>query len=199
MAATPSMTTIPPIPPITRQRRQAILRESAGYIELGELLVEVDRPIPQSAEKLLLRALGSLGTLPEPTRSSGHVKHLEGEALRALGRWHEALEPLSLAAEKNPQQLEAWLGLGWCLKRLGRLNEAIGTLRKGLVGAPRQPILHYNLACYLSLAGSVQPAVEHLTQAISIDGRFRDLTHVEPDFDPIRSDPRFVAVTHVTV
>jgi hypothetical protein len=41
--------------------------------------------------------------------------------------------------------------------------------------------------------------VEHLTRAISIDDRFRDLTGQERDFDPIRGDPRFVAATHVVV
>ena len=48
-------------------------------------------------------------------------------------------------------------------------------------------------------AGDVAAAVEHLTRAISIDDRFRDLTGQERDFDPIRGDPRFVAATHVVV
>ncbi|NBP82058.1 hypothetical protein EBU58_15380, partial [bacterium] len=67
----------------------------------------------------------------------------------------------------------------------------------GIQASPRQPILHYNLSCYLSLAGEVPTAIEHLTKAIALDRRYRDLTQVEPDFDPIRSDPRFVAVTHL--
>jgi tetratricopeptide (TPR) repeat protein len=98
-----------------------------------------------------------------------------------------------------PEQLEAWLGLGWCYKRLGRLGDAITALRTGLEAAPSQPLLLYNLACYHSLAGDVTAAVDHLTKAISIDDQFRDLTGAERDFDPIRSDPRFVAVTHVVV
>lgn len=184
---------------MTRLRRQAILRQASGYIELGELLVESDRPLPASAARLLGRALDLLAELPEPTRSLPGTRLLEGEALRALGRWHEALEPLRSVTAQDPKRLEAWLGIGWCLKRLGRLDEAIAVLEEGLEAAPRQPILHYNLACYLSLGGSVQAAIEHLARAIAIDGRFRDLTEVEPDFDPIRSDPRFVAATSVTV
>lgn len=184
---------------MTRLRRQAIIRQASGYIELGELLVENDRPVPTSARKLLEHALGLLAELPEPTRSLPHAKLLEGEALRALGRWEDALVPLRLVTECDPERLEAWLGLGWCLKRLDRLDRAIDVLKQGLVATPLQPILHYNLACYLSLDGSVQAAIEHLTRAIAIDGRFRVLTEVEPDFDPIRTDPRFVAATSVTV
>jgi tetratricopeptide (TPR) repeat protein len=184
---------------MTRNRRQAILGQAAGYIELGELLVETDKPVPESARKLLLRALRVLDELPEPTRSKPDAKLLEGEALRALGCWQDAITPLTLVSQEDPLRLESWLGLGWCLKRLGRLDEAIAMLERGIEAAPRQPILHYNLACYLSLDGNVQAAIEHLTLAIAIDGRFRDLTEVEPDFDPIRTDPRFVAVTTVTV
>lgn len=184
---------------ITTHRRQAILRQAAGYLELGELLVDGTAPTPPAARKLLLRSLDTLRELPEQARSGPAASLLEGEALRALGDWDSALHPLSRAVESDPGRLEAWLGIGWCLKRLGRLSEAISALESGLESSPQEPILLYNLACYHSLAGNVPAAIEHLTKAISIDDRFRDLTDRERDFDPIRGDPRFVAVTHVTV
>jgi len=184
---------------LSRLRRQAILKQSTGCIELAELLVETDKPVPASAAHLLRRALATLAELPPEDRATPAAQLLTGEALRALGQWQEALEPLRLVAEHDPQRLEAWLGIGWCLKRLGQLSAAIEALKNGLAAAPGQPILHYNLACYLSLEGNAAAAVEYLTQAISLDGRYRDLTEVEPDFDPIRTDPRFQAVTHVTV
>ncbi|RLS33669.1 MAG: tetratricopeptide repeat protein [Planctomycetota bacterium] len=184
---------------LSRLRQQAILRHAAGYIELGELLVETDKPVPAAAQTLLLRALATLGELPDSSRSMPAAQILAGEALRALGRWQDALQPLSEVVERAPQRLEAWLGLGWCLKRLGRLPEATDALRRGLESSPQQAILHYNLACYLSLAGNSQSAIEHLAQAINLDSRYRELTEAEPDFNPIRSDPRFIAATHVTV
>ena len=184
---------------MSRHRRQAILREASGYIELGELLLGRDAAVPASAARLLDRALGLLCLLPEPTRSNPDAKLLEGEALRALGRWDESLTALGLVTQQEPKRLEAWLGMGWCLKRLGRLDEAINSLKHGLEVSPREPILLYNLACYHSLGGDVQAAIEHLTNTISLDGRYRDLLVEEPDFDPIRKDPRFVAVTHITV
>lgn len=184
---------------MTRHRRQAILREASGYIELAELLCDHDRPLPASGQRLLERSLALLASLPEPTRSRVDCRLLEGEALRVLGRWDEALACLHGVTVEDPSWLEGWLGMGWCLKRLGRLDEAIKALEQGLAARPREPILLYNLACYHSLGGNLQAAIEFLTTAISIDDRFRDLTYAEPDFDPIRTDPRFVAVTHVTV
>ncbi len=186
-------------PPVASEAapRQIVLRRAAGYLELGELLVEADQETPATARRLLDRALGELRQLPEELRSGPLASLIEGDALRALGSWQAALGPLVRAAEADPSRLEAWLGLGWCYKRLDRLDDAIHALESGLAASPRQPILLYNLACYHSLAGNVTVAIDHLTRAIALDGRFRDLTGSERDFDPIRTDPRFVAATHV--
>ena len=83
--------------------------------------------------------------------------------------------------------------------RSGPVASLLEVLPTGLETAPSQPLLLYNLACYHSLAGDVSAAVGHLTQAISLDDRFRDLTGAERDFDPIRGDPRFLAATLVVV
>lgn len=182
-----------------RPRRQMLLGQAAGCIELAELLVDGEGPPPASAARLLRRALATLAELPPADRLEAEVRLLEGEALRALGEWQAAVEPLEAAAAGAPTEPASWLGLGWCLKRLGRLDDAIAALERGRAVSPREPILMYNLACYHSLAGNVPAAIENLTQAIALDARFRDLTGSERDFDPIRSDPRFVAVTHVTV
>jgi len=179
--------------------RHLHLRHAAGYVELGELLVDGDQPVPAHARRMFERARDELAVLPEPTRMGPVASLLEGRALRNMGLWEAAVAPLRRAAEAGPEKLEAWLGLGWCYKRLGRLDEAIAALRSGLEAAPGQPLLLYNLACYHSLAGDVSAAVDLLTKAISLDDRFRDLTGTESDFDPIRSDPRFVAATHVVV
>jgi tetratricopeptide (TPR) repeat protein len=182
---------------MNRLSQQHLLRQAAGFLELGELLIEPDQPLPTASATVLHRALRALEDIEPPLRQQPETMLLEAETLRALGQFEAALPLFRRAAEAVPRRIEPWLGIGWCLKRLNRLNEAIDRLREGVQASPRQPVLHYNLACYLSLAGDVQPAIEHLTKAIAIDKRYRDLTQVEPDFDPIRADPQFVAVTHL--
>lgn len=184
---------------MSRQLRRQTLRRAVGYLELAGLGVEADAPVAAPVRTLLERALAEIDRLPEADRAGPDEILITGEALRMLGRWEEALDALGQAAAAAPGQVEAWLGMGWCLKRLGRLGEAIAALEHGLAAAPRQPILLYNLACYHSLAGNVPTAIEHLTKAIALDARYRDLTGSEKDFDPIRSDPRFVAATHAIV
>ncbi len=179
--------------------RQILLRRATGYLELGELLVEADAGPPLSARRVLKRALAELEPLPPEVREGPLASLIEGETMRALGEWEAAIVPLTRAVTADATRVEAWLGLGWCYKRLDRLPEAIMALESGLDTSPQQPILLYNLACYHSLAGHVTSAIDHLTRAIAVDDRFRDLTGSERDFDPIRSDPRFVAATHVVV
>ena len=117
-----------------------ILRHAAGYVELAEMLVDGESPVPPSACRLLHRALDTLDELPTEARGAAEASLLEGEALRALGDWERALVPLARVAEAKPRRLEAWLGLGWCLKRLGRLDEAIRMLQRGRDASPSQAI-----------------------------------------------------------
>jgi hypothetical protein len=61
----------------------------------------------------------------------------------------------------------------------------------GLADYPDHPSLHYNLACYASLDGQTERALEHLTRAVEGDSQARSWAATDTDLDPIRSDPRF--------
>jgi len=180
---------------------QATIRRAAGCVELCEPLVGGDGQAPETVNRLLRRAHAEIATLRPAVRLTPQASLIEGATLRSLGDWQAAIAPLERASLTGPRvaRLEAWMGLGWCWKRLDRVDLAIAALESGLAVFPRMPVLHYNLACYHSLAGNVPAAIDHLQKAIELDGTFRDLTGSERDFDAIRTDPRFVAVVHVTV
>lgn len=162
-----------------RIRVQHIEREAEGYLELG---------MPEHTLQVLQR----LGGISE---YSPHALCIAGEACRDLKRYAEALTYLDRAAEAEPENIRVRLAMGWCHKRTGQLGLAIRDMEAALEYEPNEAILHYNLACYLSLAGEKARALEHLSRALALDADYRNLIDSEPDFDPIRSDPDFQALT----
>jgi tetratricopeptide (TPR) repeat protein len=157
-------------------RRKQIERQAEGYLELG---------MPQHAIDTLARFEAELGP---------RGLFLRGEALKELGLHQEAISPLEKVAEAVPDAIEAWLSLGWCYKRTGRIDRAVDAMQRALEAEPDRALLHYNLACYLSLTGDKDRALVHLSRAFKLEAEYRALVDAEPDFDPIRSDPDFQAL-----
>jgi tetratricopeptide (TPR) repeat protein len=77
------------------------------------------------------------------------------------------------------------------LAQAGEPARAYELASAGLTDHPDHPSLHYNLACYASLAGDTDRALEHLARAFEGDPRTRDWAETDSDLDPIRSDPRY--------
>ncbi len=125
--------------------------------------------------------------------------YLKGQSLRELGRFLDALEPLRRAAQANPDNISTWLALGWCYKRTGKLDRAIESLEEALSVEPNDALVHYNLACYWSLARNKQQALTYLSRALDLEDEYRNLVAAETDFDPIRDDPSFQTLIRVTV
>jgi hypothetical protein len=61
----------------------------------------------------------------------------------------------------------------------------------GLVDHPDHPALHYNLACFASLAGDADRALDHLGRAFEGDPRTREWAATDTDLDSVRSHPRY--------
>jgi tetratricopeptide (TPR) repeat protein len=166
-----------------RIRRQQLLRQAEGYLELG---------MPQHT----LDVLDRWGPSELP---SARAFYLRGEALRELKRYTDAITALNMAAEGLPEEVPIYIALGWCYKRSNRIDLAIEALERGLAADPNSAILYYNLACYWSIASNKRQALMFLSRAISLDANFRDLVAAESDFDTIRNDPGFRALTSVIV
>lgn len=83
--------------------------------------------------------------------------------------------------EKYPSYVE-------CLMYLGNAYTAMGMYEKGLKidlklvrFKPRDPLVHYNLACSYSLLGRVSKSLESLGKAIDLG--YKDIKHMESDSD----------------
>jgi tetratricopeptide (TPR) repeat protein len=182
-----------------RIRRQQILREAEGYLDLITVFGEKMPCRPDVRDTLAGRVLSTLDRVENPGGLKAHILFLRGQALRAMDRFVEAVPLLREAAEYEPQNVHIRLSLAWCYKRCRRLDLAIQALEEALEADASHAIVHYNLACYWSLAGNVKLAVTYLAQAFDMEPEYRDLIHSEHDFDPIRNHPHFLALTGVIV
>lgn len=167
---------------MARIYRDQIIRkldEAEGYLMLD---------LPQ-------HALGVLQGRSDWSSMQFEASFLTGEALRSLGRFRDALKPLELASKLRPDDIGVALSLGWCYKRTHRLAQAIDALERASREHPEEALLHYNLACYWSLAGNAPRAFDELTIALDLDPDLRERLADEPDFDRIRDDPEFTRIT----
>ncbi|HEX8200612.1 MAG TPA: tetratricopeptide repeat protein [Isosphaeraceae bacterium] len=164
---------------ITRDRTQRLLDAAAGYLELD---------LPEKALEIL-QGRPDWATMPFESSL------LTGQALRALGRYREALRPLEAAAALRPQAFDVAIELAWCYKRTHRLAQAIDVLDRARRVHPTEPLLRYNLACYWSLAQDPARALAELAVALTLEPRVLRLVADEPDFDPLRAHPEFQRLT----
>jgi tetratricopeptide (TPR) repeat protein len=164
---------------IIRDRIKRQLDEAEGYLMLN----------------LPTRALEILERRADWATMQFEASFLAGEALRTLGHYREALKPLEIAARLRPADKDVAIALGWCYKRTHRLAQAIDALAHAVRHNPEVPLLHYNLACYWSLASNVGKALDALSTALDLDPGLRGLIAEEPDFDRLRGNPEFERLT----
>ena len=162
----------------TEERVRRWLIQAEGYLEL--------EMYHQACERL--EAADRTGFLPFERAV------LWGEYYRSRGRHETAIEKFEAARQLRPDNVQVAIGLGWSYKRLGRLDKAIEALERCLAANPEEAILHYNLACYYSLARNRERMLEHFRRAISLHAPFRKAAVTESDFDPFRDDPAFQAL-----
>lgn len=183
----------------TRTRRQQLLREAEGYLDLITVFADQWSLSTERRDCLARRAIETLTRLDPNCGQRAHSLYLTGQAYRIMERFQEAIAPLKESSDLDAENIHVWLALGWCYKRTGRMDLAIQALEEALVAGPEEAIIRYNLACYWSLAENVKLAVMYLSQAFELDPNYRDLVGSEADFEPIRRHPHFQALTSVIV
>jgi len=182
------------------RRRQAI-QQAEGFLELGSLAHQFYSPSDAEPfeQQMARQALTVLERLREEEMLDAAAAYLRGQTLRSLKRYEEAIPWLRQAADESTDNIHVWLALGWCYKRIDRVDLAIQALEQALEVDPSEAIIPYNLACYYCLSGNKRRTLKYLRRAFLLDEQYKLLVHEESDFDSLRSDPDFIELTSVIV
>jgi tetratricopeptide (TPR) repeat protein len=123
------------------------------------------------------------------------------QALEALGRTEEAHRQLEEALgvvekhmELNPDDPRAATMRAVSLCRLGRTQEGHHWAERALEIDPEDASVCYNVACLFSLEGKPDRAIQCLEKALEKGFVNKEWFQKDPDLEPIREDPRFLAL-----
>jgi hypothetical protein len=125
---------------------------------------------------------GTLVFVGDPAVRRGAVAKEAGTTVLVMGG------PVGQAFQPSPW--EAWLAAAGHLEN-GEPEKGIEVFEETLERYPGNPNVLYNLACFESLAGRKEQALDHLAQAVEQDAPMREWAQTDRDFDAIRDDPRF--------
>ena len=76
------------------------------------------------------------------------------------GSWEEAIQNYKMALHHDKTLFEVYINLSTTYLKNKKYQQAFKTLEELKSMQPRNPMLHYNLACYYSLIGNIDIAIK---------------------------------------
>ena len=166
----------------------------------GDQVIEPHRE-PTGTEELYVVVRGAAAfTLGEESfeAPSGTLVHARPGTFRAATALEAGTIVLALGAEAG----KAFTPSGWedfyvafALLRDGEVDRARAVMEDALAREPDVWQGEYNAACFEALAGSADPAFEHLRRAVALNREVVDYAAGDADLDSLRADPRYAEVT----
>jgi tetratricopeptide (TPR) repeat protein len=95
---------------------------------------------------------------------------------------------------RNPSYDDVIEILGSLYTKHGRIADGLKMDRKLVKLQPANATAHYNLACSLALSKRKSDALRSLLQAVQLGYNDFDWMQQDPDLDPLKSHPAFVAL-----
>jgi tetratricopeptide (TPR) repeat protein len=149
---------------------QRALQEVEGYLELG----------------MLEDALVALDKLSPGLQISLEAISLRMEVYKASKDWSRAREIAEQLSQLQPNESCWFIDLAYATRR----SESIEAAKKILLSAetrhPSEPLIKFNLGCYLAQTGDLSGAKAYVDKAISLEPSFRKIALEDPDLAPIR-------------
>jgi adenylate cyclase len=114
---------------------------------------------------------------------------------KAIEVSRKGIEKVRAVLELNPDDNRA-LNMGaFALLRLGEVDEAKKWMTSSMQNAPMDSIIQYNAACFFSVAGDVESALDCLENCLIKVGNInREWLEHDSDMDNIRHHPRYAEI-----
>lgn len=116
---------------------------------------------------------------------------LKGQVLYALEQYTEAWQAFDRATTLDPSRWDVCGMKANSLAKIGKFDDAIIAINKGLELAPDEPVNIYNRACIYSLKGDKANALADLQKAISMNPYFKESARKDEDFKSLYDDEDF--------
>lgn len=141
------------------------LKAAQGFLELGD---------PDSAWE-------ELEIIPAEERAHPAVLWMRLEIYKAKQRWDGMIEIAKHLVKLSPEVPKHWLDLAWGQRRGINLETAEKTLLEALARFPNEAVIHYNLACYSTVAGRIDEGRKRLETAFKLDPDLRKMALEDED------------------
>ncbi|UCH83582.1 MAG: protein kinase [Candidatus Latescibacterota bacterium] len=149
------------------------------FIPCGYLFYYVEVEEPDSAKVALDEAMPVIDAYKIETFrhvliwAAGRIAELKEDYQSAIKQFEKRLE---LA----PTEMEAYLDIGRCYRKMGRLDEAEAAISKTLKVHPVHPECHYEMALIYSERGDQEKAIDSLNKALTI------WKNADPEYPPAK-------------
>ena len=123
------------------------------------------------------------------------------QAFASLGRKHDEMKArlASIALierhmEMNPHDTRALCVGAIQLSNIGELDKGLIMAEQALARGEDEPLVLYNIACFFSMSGDIDRALDLLGRAIERGWGDRAWLETDSDLNPLRKDDRFIAL-----
>jgi len=121
--------------------------------------------------------------------------HSLGDSRREMESARRGIERARAFLELNPDDNRAYNIGAFALLRLGERAEAKEWMQASVARAPTDSIVHYNAACFYSLAGEVEKSLDCLENCyLKVGNLNREWLLHDSDLDNVRDHPRFADI-----
>jgi tetratricopeptide (TPR) repeat protein len=128
---------------------------------------------------------------PQSQKRMGIYHYNEGNKFLKQNNYEEAIKNYKMALHHNKDFEESYINISTAYLKTKQFTLALKYLNILKSINPRNPFLHYNLACYYSLLGKTTMGMEALKEAIQNGFNDNNSLKRDPDIQKLRQNNQF--------